>query len=353
MNGNLQCNVLARGVTMGSRSRSLLVTGGCGFIGSNFLHQWARMYPEDALVNLDALTYAGNPKNVAALKQKNNYRFAKGDIRDPKAVANAMKGADVVVHFAAESHVDRSIEGPLAFVRTNVEGTLVLLDEARKKDVARFHHVSTDEVFGDLPIDSTERFTEGTRYDPHSPYAASKAASDHLVRAYGRTYGLKFTITNGSNNFGPYQHPEKAIPRFITNLILGTKIPLYGSGKNVRDWLHVYDYCSAIELVLTKGKVGETYCIGGDNQLDNLTLAKKIGAAFGRGEDAIEHVKDRPGHDRRYALDSTKARTELAWRPTRTFDAALHETIAWYRANEAWWKPLVQDAPRTKKGLTR
>lgn len=331
-------------------TQRILVTGGCGFIGSNFIHHWLAEHPNDHIVNFDALTYAGNPKNVASVEGNPQYRFVKGDITDPKAVAEAMKDTDVVVHFAAESHVDRSIEGPLVFLETNVIGTGVLLEAARKRDVQRFHHVSTDEVFGDLPLNTSQKFDEHTAYHPHSPYAASKAGSDHIVRAYARTYGLRFTITNGSNNFGPYQHPEKVMPRFITNLILGKPLSLYGTGKNVRDWLHVRDYCAAIDQVLHKGRVGETYCVGGGNELDNVTLAQHIASAFGKGSDVIEYVKDRPGHDLRYAIDSTKIRSELAWKPAHSFQEALQKTIRWYQENESWWRPLRTDLVTKKTG---
>lgn len=320
----------------------LLVTGGCGFIGSNFLHHWVERQPTDELVNLDALTYAGNPANVADLRKRRHYKFIKGDICNPKQVQRALRNVDAVVNFAAESHVDRSIADAAPFLRTNVQGTATLLDEARRADVNRFHHVSTDEVFGDLPLTGKERFSETSPYRPQSPYAASKAASDHLVRAWGHTYGLPYTITNGSNNFGPYQHPEKAIPRFITNLLRGKDIELYGNGRNVRDWLHVEDYAHAIALVLLRGTPGETYCVGGGTQLDNRTLAKKIAAAFGHRSDVIRYVKDRPGHDRRYAIDARKISQELGWTPSRKFDTALNETIAWYRSHPSWWRPLVR-----------
>ncbi|HEX9816818.1 MAG TPA: dTDP-glucose 4,6-dehydratase [Candidatus Thermoplasmatota archaeon] len=331
-------------------AQSILVTGGCGFIGSNFLHRWVEEHPADSVVNFDALTYAGNPTNVAALEGKTQYRFVKGDITNAAMVEKAMKDIEVVVHFAAESHVDRSIEGPQVFLHTNVIGTGVLLEAARRRDVKRFHHVSTDEVFGDLPLDSSTKFNEHTAYHPHSPYAASKAGSDHIVRAYGRTYGLKFTVTNGSNNFGPYQHPEKVMPRFITNLILGQKMPVYGTGKNVRDWLHVRDYCAAIDLVLAKGHLGETYCVGGGIEVDTTTLARKIASTFGKGDDVIEFVKDRPGHDLRYAIDSSKIRNELGWKPAHPFEASLKQTVDWYKANEAWWRPLRTDLAAKKTG---
>lgn len=318
----------------------LLVTGGCGFIGSNFLHYWYREHPKDTLVNLDLLTYAGNPANVADLAGSARYRFHQGDVADPAAVDAAMRGADVVVHFAAESHVDRSIREPSPFIRTNVVGTQVLLEAARRHDVGRFHHVSTDEVFGELPLRSRRRFDERGPLRPRSPYAASKAAAEHLVRAWGATYGLPYTITNGSNNYGPYQHPEKVIPRFITNLLEGRRLPVYGTGRNVRDWLHVEDYCRAVDLVLARGKAGETYCVGGDHELDNRSLALTIAAAFGRGREVVEFVPDRPGHDLRYALNSRKIRTRLGWRPRLPFSEGLKATLQWYRDHEAWWRPL-------------
>lgn len=318
----------------------LLVTGGCGFIGSNFLHEWRAGHPDDELVNLDLLTYAGNRENVRDLESSRHYRWVQGDIADADAADRAMDAADVVVHFAAESHVDRSVQDARAFLRSNIEGTWVLLEAARKHDVKRFHHVSTDEVYGQLPLDANAKFRPDSAYRPRSPYAASKAASDHLVRAWGATYGLPYSITNGSNNYGPYQFPEKVIPRFITNLLEGQKLPVYGTGKNVRDWLHVTDYCRAIDLVLERGRPGETYLVGADEELDNLSLARAIAREFDQGDEAIEFVRDRPGHDLRYALDSTKIRTELGWRPRWNFSQGLKATVQWYRDHEAWWRPL-------------
>lgn len=326
-------------------AQKLLVTGGCGFIGSTFVRRWLAGHPDDDVRNLDALTYAAAPGTVAELRRHRHHKLVQGDIADPKKAAAAAKGVDAVVHFAAQSHVDRSIRDPNPFVRTNVLGTQVLLEAARRADVPRFHHVSTDEVFGELPLrPRRRRFDEDSPYRPRSPYAASKAASDHLVRAWGATYGLRFTITNGGNNYGPYQSPEKAVPRFITNLIDGKRVPVYGKGKNVRDWLHVEDYCRAIELVLRKGKNGRTYCVSADEQLDNLGLARRIATAFGRGEDAIEFVKDRQGHDLRYALDASRIRRELGWRPRWTISEGLKATIQWYRDHEAWWRPLKRRA---------
>lgn len=319
----------------------LLVTGGAGFIGSNFILYWMRDHPDDAIVNLDKLTYAGNRQNLVEIEKNPNYRFIHGDICDGTAVSEAMKGVDTVVHFAAESHVDRSITGPAPFVQTNVIGTHVLLEHALKNKVTRFHHISTDEVFGSLELDDSSKFNERTRYNPRSPYSASKAGSDHLVNAYYHTYGLPITITNCSNNFGPYQFPEKLIPLAITNLLEGKKVPVYGDGKYVRDWLYVEDHCRAIEAVLVKGKVGETYCVGGmTSDVNNLDVVKKIIGHMRRDESMIDFVSDRPGHDRRYAMDWTKIHKELGWQPQHDFDAWLIKTIEWYKANEPWWKPL-------------
>ncbi len=323
----------------------ILVTGGAGFIGSNFIRYWLKKYPRDEIINLDKLTYAGHLSSTRGFEKNNNYKFIKGDICNPKIVSQAMKGVDVVVHFAAESHVDRSIVGPQIFIKTNILGTQVLMDVALKHKIERFHHVSTDEVFGDLPLNSKEKFNERTLYNPHSPYAASKAASDHLVRAYYRTYGLPITITNCSNNFGPFQDPEKFLPRMITNLIDGKDLPIYGDGKNVRDWLYVEDHCRAIELVLKKGKVGETYLVGGlTKDVDNLELAQKLLKIFGLSRKYLRFVKDRPGHDRRYAVNWGKIKKELNWKPRRDFDNWLVATVEWYKKNEWWWKPIKKRA---------
>lgn len=319
----------------------LLVTGGAGFIGSNFILYWLKNHPEDEVVNFDKLTYAGNLENLKSIEGNSNYLFVKGDICSVTEVNAVMSGIDTVVHFAAESHVDRSIMEPASFVLTNVVGTQVLLDAALKNNVKRFHHVSTDEVFGALDLDSSDKFDESTRYDPHSPYSASKAGSDHLVRAYHDTFGLPITITNCSNNFGPYQFPEKIIPLAITNVIEGKKIPIYGDGHYVRDWLYVEDHCRAIDVVLSKGKVGETYCVGGMTQdVNNLELAKKILNLLGASEDQIEFVKDRPGHDRRYAIDWSKIKNELGWEPLNSFDEWLEKTVEWYKENKGWWQEV-------------
>lgn len=321
----------------------LLVTGGAGFIGSNFVRYWLKEHPNDEIVNFDKLTYAGNLESLKDVSKLPNYQFIKGDIGDIEAVEKAMAGVDIVVHFAAETHVDRSISGPAVFLTTNVLGTQVLLDAALKAGVKNFHHVSTDEVFGALELESKEKFNEKTLYDPRSPYSASKAASDHLVRAYHATYGLSITITNCSNNFGPYMFPEKLIPLAITNVMEGKKIPIYGDGLYTRDWLYVEDHARAIEAVLTKGKAGETYLVGGMTELiSNLDVAKKILKLLNKDESYIEFVKDRPGHDRKYDVDWSKIKNELGWQPLHNFDEWLEKTVKWYQDNEWWWKPLKE-----------
>lgn len=317
----------------------LLVTGGAGFIGSNFILYWLKNHPQDFVVNFDKLTYAGNLENLTSIQSNPNYQFIQGDICDAKVVEGAMQGVDTVVHFAAESHVDRSITDPGSFVRTNVLGTQVLLAAALKNNVKKFHHISTDEVYGSLNLEDKNIFNERTVYNPRSPYAASKAGSDHLVMAYYHTYNLPITISNCSNNFGPYQFPEKLIPLAITNLLEGKKIPVYGDGLYVRDWLYVEDHCRAIDLILEKGKLGETYCIGGlTEDINNIELVKKVLKLLGKGEDSIEYVKDRLGHDRRYALDWSKIKNELGWEPLYSFDEWLEKTVKWYQENEQWWK---------------
>jgi dTDP-glucose 4,6-dehydratase len=300
-----------------------------------------REHSEDEIRNIDKLTYAGNPANLASIEHNPHYSFIHGDIADKEMVAAAMKDVDMVVHFAAESHVDRSIKEPSPFVTTNVVGTQVLLEAALKQKVKRFHHISTDEVFGSLELGSAKKFSEATAYDPRSPYSASKAGSDHLVRAYFHTYGLPITISNCSNNFGPFHFPEKLIPLAITNILESKPVPVYGDGKNVRDWLYVEDHCRAIELILLKGTIGDTYCVGGlTEDIDNLTVIKKIIAYMGASESVIEFVEDRLGHDRRYAVDWKKIERELGWKPQYDFDTYLEKTIQWYKTNEAWWKPL-------------
>ncbi|OGH24384.1 MAG: dTDP-glucose 4,6-dehydratase [Candidatus Levybacteria bacterium RIFCSPLOWO2_01_FULL_39_24] len=319
----------------------LLVTGGAGFIGSNFILYWMKNYPQDRIVNLDNLTYAGNLENLKEVEKNPNYKFIHGNICNLNIVGEAMRGIDTVVHFAAESHVDRSILKPSDFIVTNVVGTQVLLDSALKHKVKRFHHISTDEVYGSLKLNDQSKFNERTNYNPNSPYSASKAGSDHLVKAYSETYGLPITITNCSNNFGPYQFPEKFIPLAITNILEDKKVPVYGDGLYVRDWLYVIDHCRAIDLVLNKGKVGETYLVGGmTDDISNLEVVKKILKIMGKPESFVEHVKDRLGHDRRYAVNWSKIEKELGWKPLHDFDEWLEKTIAWYKENEKWWKDV-------------
>ena len=318
----------------------LLVTGGAGFIGSNFIHYWLQNHPGDFVVNLDKLTYAGNLENLTACENNPNYSFVKGDICDPQIVRQAMANVDIVVHFAAESHVDRSIMDPSVFVKSNVLGTQVLLNEALDANVRRFHHISTDEVFGALELDDKQRFTEETPYSPRSPYSASKAAADHLVRAYHVTYKLPITITNCADNFGPFQYPEKLISLSVTNVLEGKKVPIYGDGLYVRDWLYVEDHCRAIDLVIAKGKVGETYLVGTDSDMANIDLVKKLLSIMGKDEKMIDYVKDRPGHDRRYAIDSAKIKNELGWKPVVDLEEALKKTVAWYKSNKKWWQRL-------------
>jgi dTDP-glucose 4,6-dehydratase len=321
----------------------LLVTGGAGFIGSNFVRYWLNNHPQDRMTNLDALTYAGNPRNLDGI-DGSRHTFIHGDIRDIATVERAMDGVDMVVHFAAESHVDRSIDGARIFLETNVLGTHTLLEEVRRRgeQIKRFHHISTDEVFGTLNINSTEKFDEETPYDPRSPYSASKAASDHIVRSYFHTHGLPVTISNCSNNYGPYHFPEKLIPLMIVNAMRDIPLPVYGDGMNIRDWIHVEDHCAGIEAVLSKGKVGETYCLGGNAERHNIDVVKQILELTGKPQSLIKYVEDRKGHDRRYAIDSSKAKKELGWEPKKTFEQGLKETVEWYKNNENWWKPLVK-----------
>ena len=324
---------------------NLIVTGGAGFIGSNFVH-WVMVNQLGVYVTvLDKLTYAGNPDNLAGLPEE-RVKLVVGDICDVDLVDQLFECADACVHFAAESHNDNSIADPAPFVRTNVEGTFVLLEAARRHNV-RFHHISTDEVYGDLALDDSARFTEQTPYRPSLPYSSTKAASDMLVRAWTRTYGMQATISNCSNNYGPRQHIEKFIPRQITNILCGIRPKLYGDGLNVRDWIHVDDHSSAVWEILTHGRIGETYLIGADGERSNIDVLHSILEAMGQPLDAFDWVKDRPGHDRRYAIDSTKLREELGWHPKHTdFISGIQETIDWYRTNKNWWatdKNAVED----------
>ncbi|MEA2064904.1 MAG: dTDP-glucose 4,6-dehydratase [Patescibacteria group bacterium] len=317
----------------------ILVTGGAGFIGSNFIRYWMKKYPYDKIVNLDALTYAGNLENLKEVENNPNYEFIKGDICDTDLVNGLVKNVNLIVHFAAESHVDRSIANSKDFIKTNIEGTRILLDAAKNNGNIRFHHISTDEVFGSLGF-SDSPFNEKNIYDPRSPYSASKAAADHLVRAYFHTHKLPITISNCSNNYGPYQFPEKLIPLFITNLIEGKKVPVYGNGKNIRDWIFVDDHNAGVDLIIQKGEIGETYCLGGGNELSNLKITKKILEMMDFKEDMIEHIKDRKGHDLRYAIDYSKIKNELGWEPKVDFNEGLRMTIDWYKNNPDWWKKI-------------
>lgn len=326
----------------------IMVTGGAGFIGANFIRYWLKTHPEDAIINFDKLTYAGNIESLTDIADDPRYSFVKADICDRTAVDKVVKQVELIVHFAAESHVDRSIQDPSMFVKTNVMGTYTLLESARHHGGVRFHHISTDEVFGALDLHSHARFDEHTPYDPHSPYSASKAGSDHLVRAYADTYGLPVTISNCSNNFGPYQFPEKMIPLAITNIIEGMKVPIYGDGLYVRDWLFVEDHCRAIDMIISKGTVGQTYCVGGMRRdINNIDVVKMICEIMGVEFSVhAEFVKDRPAHDRRYAINWRKLHRELGWEPLHDLKTALESTVQWYRDHEDWWR-------RIKSGVYR
>lgn len=314
----------------------VLVTGGAGFIGSNFIRFALERHPDWHITVLDKLTYAGNRANLAGIPAK-QMTFVQGDIADAPLVDRLMARADLVVHFAAETHNDNSLRDPSPFVQTNVVGTFTLLEAVRKYDV-RFHHISTDEVFGDLPFDGQERFTEQTAFNPSSPYSATKAGSDLLVRAWVRSFGIRATISNCANNYGPRQHVEKFIPRQITNLLTGRRPRLYGTGRNVRDWIHVDDHSEALLAILARGRVGETYLIGADNERSNRDVLEAILQLMGRDPDEYDLVRDRPGHDRRCAIDATRLRRELGWKPRHDFNSGLRQTIAWYTAHSEWWQ---------------
>ncbi len=324
--------------------KSILVTGGAGFIGSNFIRYFLEAHPEVLVVNLDKLTYAGNLENLEDVAGRPNYRFLKGDICDRNAVEKLVKeySCEAVVHFAAESHVDRSILGAAEFVQTNVLGTQVLLDVARECRMDRFLHVSTDEVYGSLG--PTGKFTEATPLHPNSPYSASKAGSDLLVLAAHHTFGLPVVVTRCSNNYGPYQFPEKLIPLMIMNALRGRSLPVYGDGMNVRDWLHVLDHCAAIDVVLERGKPGEVYNIGGNNEWPNIKIVRWILQLLDKPDDLIQFVKDRPGHDRRYAIDASKIQKELGWVPAHTFERGIGETVQWYVDHQAWVERVMSGA---------
>ena len=316
-----------------------LVTGGAGFIGSNYMHYVVNKYPNDEFVCLDALTYAGNYNNIKDLENKSNYKFVLGDITDEEFVNKLFDDEkfDVVINFAAESHVDNSIKNPGIFVETNIQGTRVLLDASRKHDIKRYHQVSTDEVYGDLPLDRKDLlFTENTPLHTSSPYSSSKAGADLLVMAYYRTYGLPVTISRCSNNYGPYQFPEKLIPVVISKALNNEKIPVYGKGENVRDWIHVIDHNIGVDLIVRNGRVGEVYNLGGHSERTNLDVVKTILKQMGKSEDLITFVTDRPGHDLRYAIDSTKVENELGWDRTYTFEEGIKETVNWYLNNQEW-----------------
>ncbi|WP_297980581.1 dTDP-glucose 4,6-dehydratase [uncultured Methanobrevibacter sp.] len=316
----------------------ILVTGGAGFIGSNFIKYMLDKYPDYKITNLDALTYCGNLENLEDIEDNPNYSFVKGDIRDEGLVDILVSSVDYIVNFAAESHVDRSIEDPQIFIKSNILGTQVLLDAAKKFQIKKFLQVSTDEVYGSLGPEGY--FTEETPLQANSPYSASKAGADLMVRAYGETFGLPVNITRCSNNYGPYQFPEKLIPLMISNALEDKELPVYGDGKNIRDWLHVYDHCSAIDLVLHNGELGEVYNIGGHNEKENIEIVKIILKELDKPESLIKFVKDRLGHDRRYAIDSTKITEELAWKPKYTFETGIVETIHWYLDNQEWMEKV-------------
>lgn len=323
----------------------LLVTGGAGFIGSNFIRYWLQKYPHDTIINLDALTYAGCRESLADIEKhyRKRYRFVRGNIADFPNNLKVLKKflPDSIINFAAESHNSRAVLNPNIFIETNVVGTQRLIEAARRVGTARFHHISTCEVYGDLPLDSTERFTEESPYRPRTPYNASKAAADLIVRAYHSTYNFPVTISNASNNYGPYQFPEKVIPYFTIRGLSKRKLPLYKQSKHKREWTHVLDHCRALELVLLRGTIGETYNVGTGTEADIETIADKVIEALGLHPSHKTYVEDRPGHDRRYLLDSTKLRTSLGWEPQINFHEGMRDTIQWYVQNEAWWRPLL------------
>ena len=322
----------------------IIVTGGAGFIGGNYIHLMLKKHPEDTIICLDALTYAGNMETLAPVMAAPNFKFVKLDIRDREGVYALFEKEqpDIIINFAAESHVDRSLVNPELFLQTNIIGTSVLMDACRKYGIKRYHQVSTDEVYGDLPLDRTDLFfTEETPLHTSSPYSSSKASADLLVLAYHRTFGLPVTISRCSNNYGPYHFPEKLIPLMIINALHDKPLPVYGKGENVRDWLYVEDHCTAIDMIVRNGKVGEVYNIGGHNERRNIDVVKTIIKELGKSEDLIHYVTDRPGHDRRYAIDPTKIKRDLGWEPTTRFEDGIKKTIAWYLANRPWWEHII------------
>lgn len=324
--------------------KTIIVTGGAGFIGSNFIFYLRKKYPDIRIVCSDKLTYAGNMTTVAPLLNDDNFRFVKLDICDRKGVYELFEEEkpDIVVNFAAESHVDRSINSPEVFLQTNITGTSVLMDACREYGNVRFHQISTDEVYGDLPLDRPDMlFTEETPLDPSSPYSSSKASADLLAMAYYRTYGLPVTVSRCSNNYGPYQFPEKLIPLMIVNALNNKSLPVYGEGLNIRDWLYVEDHCRAVDLIIQKGRVGEVYNIGGNTEMKNIDIVKLICKALGRSEELIVHVEDRKGHDKRYAIDHSKLSSELGWKPLTDFGKGIKNTIEWYVEHREWWEPVI------------
>ena len=323
---------------------TVIVTGGAGFIGSNFIYYMMNNHPEYRIICVDSLTYAGNPNNLKAIADKPNFRFCKTDITDREAVYRIFEEEkpDIIVNFAAESHVDRSVSDPTVFLTTNVIGTSVLMDACRRYGIKRFHQVSTDEVYGDLPLDRPELFfTENTPLRTSSPYSASKASADLLVMAYHRTYGLPVTISRCSNNYGPYQFPEKLIPLMTVNALENKPLPVYGNGENIRDWLYVEDHCKAIDLIISKGRAGEIYNVGGHNEMKNIDIVKTILSVLGKSDELITYVEDRKGHDLRYAVDPSKIEHELDWKPEKDFSEGIKETVKWYLDNRNWWEDIL------------
>ncbi len=328
------------------KEKTLLVTGGCGFIGSNFIRYILNKYPSYKIINLDKLTYAGNPNNLKEFEKDLRYHLVIGDICNKELVNELVKKVDIIVHFAAESHVDLSIFDSRKFVETNVLGTQTLLEAAKINGKKRFHHISTDEVYGEAK--EGNKFSETTPYSPRNPYSASKAGSDHLVMAYYYTHKLPITISNCSNNYGPYQYPEKLFARAITNLLSGEKILLYGKGDGVRDWIYVEDHCRAIDLIIHFGRIGETYCIGGNSEKTNLEIAKAILSNLGMGEENIEYVYERPGADSRYSINFSKIKKELGWEPLVSFEEGVKRTVQWYKENKQWWFPIREEMKKNR-----
>lgn len=320
----------------------ILITGGAGFMGSNFIHYMIGKYPKYKFVNLDKLTYAGNLDNLKSIEKEQNYKFIRGDICNKSDVKKAIKGVDIIIHFAAESHVDRSISGPSEFIKTNIIGTQVLLEESKDTQIKKFHYISTDEVFGSLPLNSKKKFNILSNYSPNSPYSASKASAEHIVKAYYHTYNLPITISNCTNNYGPYQFPEKIIPLFIINAIQNKKLPLYGKGLAIRDYIYVDDHSRAIDLIIHKGKIGSRYLLGGNSEQNGISIAKMIIKKLDASASLITFVKDRSGHDMHYAIDFHNTTKELGWKPEINFSEGINKTIKWYQDNSWWWKKIIK-----------